>query len=302
MRNLSTALVCLAIALTADAQSPAMKPFEINMDRVKIAKFGASLGESTTYIVPTWNLSVSAQGSVWAKSGGAKAHGRYFVDGLTKDVMQGLAKKLQDDLVARLRGAGYTVLTFDDVKSEPDVASHGLEKVDARYGLPTGGGFGAPVTFVNAAPSDAQAFDKPIQGHTWWLRGLAKAKNALTIIPEAKFTVPQMFGETESGYARNSAGIITDPAMVFEGATVAGGNAKGTVGINIQRHGKRLAQEVTGTIRKIFEDKTTFNAAWETTSDDWVMTLDQTAFSDGILRVGFAINGLIVSEVQKAHH
>jgi hypothetical protein len=37
----------------------------------------------------------------------------------------------------------------------------------------------------------------------------------------------------------------------------------------------------------------------ETSSDDYIMELSQKAFSDGILRVGFAVNDLIVAEIKK---
>ena len=300
MRKFIMLLVGITTATVAAAQSAAMKPFELNMDRVKVSNFGGNFSSSKTYLIPTVNLVVSARGSVWAKSGGAKAHGKYYVDGLSKPMLQELSRKLQDDLVTRMRAAGYTVLTYEDVKGEPDVASHSLNKPDQRYGLPTTGGLGMPVTFVVATPTDAQAFDSPIQGPAWWLRGIAKAKDLIVIVPEIKFTVPQMFGETESGYKRDSAGIATDPAMVFEGAAIYGVNAKGgTPSIQVQRHGKRLAAEVTGTIRKVSEDKTTFSAVWETTSGDFVMTLDPTAFTDGILRVGYAVNGLILAEAAK---
>jgi hypothetical protein len=291
-----------SIASAAFAQSPAMKPFEINMDRVKVTSFGGNLGSSRTYLIPSVNLVVSAMGSVWAKSGGAKAHGKYYVDGLKKELLQELAAKVQDDLVTRMRAAGYTVLTYDDVKSDPTVASQGRNTADARFGLPTTGGLGMPVTFVVATPTDAQAFDAPIQGSAWPFRGLAKAKDLIVLVPEIRYTVPQMFGETESGYKRDSAGIATDPAMILEGVTVSAVNAKGgQPGIQIQRHGKRLAADVAGTIRKVSEDKTTVSGSWETASGDYVMTLDPTAFSDGILRVGYAVNGLIVAEAVKAH-
>ncbi|MCU1349164.1 MAG: hypothetical protein JWO56_2194, partial [Acidobacteria bacterium] len=165
MRRMVTSLVfTMSMASAALAQSPAMKPFEINQDRVKVTSFGGNLGSSKTYLIPAVNLVISAQGSVWAKSGGAKAHGKYYVDGLKKDLLQGLASKIQDDLITRMRAAGYTVLTYDDVKAEPDVASHGRNRPDARFGLPTTGGLGMPVTFVVAAPTDEQAFDAPIQG------------------------------------------------------------------------------------------------------------------------------------------
>jgi hypothetical protein len=129
--------VSLALAVSATAQSPAMKPFELNMDRVKVSAFGGNFAQTKSYLVPTYTVQVSSLGSVWAKAGRTKAHAKYYVDGLDKALLQSLSKKLQDDLVAKMRSAGYSVLTYEDVKNDPDVTSHGLLKADDRYGLPT---------------------------------------------------------------------------------------------------------------------------------------------------------------------
>jgi hypothetical protein len=290
----------LAFAVSATAQSPAMKPFELNMDRVKVSKFGGDFAQTKSYLIPTYTVEVSSLGSVWAKAGRTKAHAKYYVAGLDKALLQGLSKKLQDDLVAKMRSAGYSVLTYEDVKNEPDVSGHGLLKVDSRYGLPTGGGLGMPVTFVIANPTDAQAFDSPIQGPAWWLRGLSKGKDLTVIVPDLTFTTPQMFGQASSTEHTDSAGISTDPRMLLQSAKVYGMTPKGgTPAIQVQQHGMRTAADVAGTIRKASEDRTTVSHVFETSSDDYIMTLDQTAFSDGVLRVGFAVNDLIVAEVKK---
>jgi hypothetical protein len=292
--------VSLALALSATAQSPAMKPFEINMDRVKVSAFGGNFAQTKSYLIPTYTIQVSSLGSVWAKAGRTKAHAKYYVLGLDKALLQSLSKKLQDDLVTKMRAAGYSVLTYDDVKTEPDVASHGLLKTDSRYGLPTGGGLGMPVTFVIANPTDGQAFESPIQGPAWWLRGMSKAKDLTVIVPELTFTTPQMFGQASSTEHVDSAGISTDPRMIFESAKIYGMTPKGgQPAIQVQQHGKRTAADVAGKITKVSEDVTHVNHAFEWGSDDYAMQLDQTAFSDGILRVGFAVNDMIVAEVKK---
>ncbi len=303
MRICSAILFASAIAASAAAQSPSMKPFEINMDRVKVSSFGGNFGTTTTYLIPTLRVRVSVQGSVWAKKGGAKAHGKYFVSGIDHDMMQGLAKTLQDDLVTKMRVAGYTVLTYDDIKSEPDVAGISLDKIDSRYGLPTSGGLGMPVTFADATPTDAQAFAKPIQGPAWPFRGISKTKDLTVIVPELTFTTPQMFGQTETSAYTDKAGISTDPSMIFEGAAVYGVNPKGGgPAITVQRHGKRPAADVAGKITKMNEDTMHVAHVLESTSGDFVMDLDKAAFTDGILRVGLAMNDLIVAQVKKDHH
>jgi hypothetical protein len=292
--------VSLAIAASAAAQSPAMKPFDLNMDRVKVSTFGGNFAMTKSYLIPTYTIQVSSLGSVWAKAGRTKAHAKYYVYGLDKALLQGLSKTLQDDLVTKMRAAGYSVLTYEDVKNEPDVTSHALLKVDSRYGLPTGGGLGAPVTFVIANPSDAQAFESPIQGPAWWLRGISKEKALTVIVPELTFTTPQMFGEASSTEHVDSAGISTDPRMIFEGAKIVGTNPKGgQPAIQVQKHGMRTAADVAGKITKVSEDRTTVSHVFETSVDDYVMQLDATVFSDGILRVGFAVNDMIVAEIKK---
>ena len=295
--------IACAIAMSAFAQSPAMKPFEINMDRVRVSTFGGNFGGTDTYLIPTLRLRLSVQGSVWAQKGGAKTHGKYYVIGADHDVMQDLATKLQNDLVTKMRAAGYKVLTYDDVKSEPDVAGQSLNRVDARYGFPTSGGLGMPVTFIDVTPTDAQAWSSPAAGPAWPFRGLAKAKNLTVIIPELTFTTPQMFAKTEHGWLEDKAGISMDPTMIFEGAMVVGLTPKGGgPAIQVQQHGKRTASDAPGKIIKANEYKMHVQHIEDFSSADFIMDLDKDAFSDGILRVGFALNDVIVAQVKKDHH
>lgn len=302
MRRAIIALVFIVAghANTVRAQSPAMKPFELNMERVKITKFGGKFSDSKTYFVPSYVLNVSVRGSVWASKGGAQAHGKFFVDGLEPPLMHGLAAKLQADLITRMRAAGYTVLTFEDLKSEPDVVGRSRDKIDEKAGLPVR--HGTPLSYVIAAPTEEQQFNNGGQGAAWPFRGIAKEKGLMVLAPEITFTVPQMWGVTRAGYASNSAGISTDPAMMLEGAWIAAVNGKGgTISILIEKHGMRLATEVTGTIKQLSEESYNFSADWKRTSGDFSMTLDQVAFGDGVMRVGLAINAMIVAELDKAH-
>jgi hypothetical protein len=88
--------------------------------------------------------------------------------------------------------------------------------------------------------------------------------------------------------------------MLLESAKIYGMTPKGgTPMIQVQQHGKRTAADVAGTITKASEDRTHVSHVFETRSEDYIMELDQKAFSDGILRVGFAVNDLIVAETKK---
>lgn len=296
--------VLALLAAFAVAGRAAMTPFEVNMDRVKVSHFGGSLGSATTFIIPTVSLMITSHGDVWAQSrngeANAQARAKFYVSGLKKEVVQGLARQVQDDLVAKLRAAGYTVLTYDDVKSNAEIAGHGRDAPDSKWGLPTN--TKDSLTYVIATPTDAQAFDRPINGPVWWMRNVAKEKGAVILVPEITFTVPQVYGEKEVGYKRAAANIVLKPAMMLQGAMIWGIDAKGgSSNIQVQQHGKRLAAEVAGTAKMLSEDKTEFSRAWQRSSADYLFTLDQAAFSDGVLRVGYALNSMTVDQIKKAH-
>lgn len=294
----------LALSVLALSTSPAraeITPFELNMDRVKIVDPKGLA--APTYFVPSANLVISCSGSVWAqsKAGGsnAKAHGKFFVNGLDKTFLQGLARKAQDDLVAKLRATGATVYTYDDLKAEPIIAGRGRLSPDAKWGFPTW--TQSPLTFLRVTPTDEQEFERGLAASpAFWLHSLAKEKKLIVLLPEITFTVPQMWGEVEAGYKRDSAGIAVNSTMLLHGGMVYVDNPQGSfTGIQIQTHGKRPASEVTGTIKKMSEDTTSFSAAWKQSSSDWVMTLDPQAFADGILRVSYAINDMTVEQIKK---
>lgn len=304
MRRILLSLLLATLAGTAAAE---MKPFELNMDRVKMVDVKKPLAFGSTYFIPTVNLRVSASGDVWAqqkntvfKTNNSKAHGRFYVKGLDKAFVQGLARQVQDDLVAKLRAAGYTVMTYDDLKGETDIAGHDRDKADPQWGLPIEGK--ENLDFALISPSDEQTFDVPLTGPLFWMRGVAKDKQVIIIVPEITFEVPVMVGETESTYSTFKAGISVNPAMRLNGAMVwvmDGKQRSGT--IQIQQHGKRLASEKAGTPKLVDEDTTSFSSSWKSNKSNWVMDLDPTAFSDGLLRVSYAVNDLIVKEAKDAH-
>jgi hypothetical protein len=76
----------------------------------------------------------------------------------------------------------------------------------------------------------------------------------------------------------------------------------GPVAIQVQQHGKRLAADVAGKIVKASENNLHVAHVQDFTSADYVMDLDKPVFTDGILRVGYALNDVIVAQVKKDHH
>jgi hypothetical protein len=299
-RFCSASVLLVASAISAVA---AAAPFELNMERVSSSSFGGSLTSSKTFFIPTVTIMVSAYGSVWAQSkngsANAQAHGKFYVKGLDKELVQGLAKQLQEDLVAKMRAAGYTVFTYDDLKDLPVIANHGREAGDEKWaGLPTM--TKDPLKYLIANPTDAQNFDRPITGPLFWLRSVALEKNLILIVPEITFSVPQLTGKTEKGYKTAEASLLMLPALKLQGAVIWTADAKGSVTILVQEHGQRPAKEVAGVSKKLSEDDTNFSSSWGRSSADFLFTLDQAAFSDGVTRVGTQINSMIVAQIQKA--
>lgn len=109
-----------------------------------------------------------------------------------------------------------------------------------------------------------------------------------------------MWGETDSGYKRDSAGIAVNTVMLLHGAAIHVTNPQNRfMNISTQTHGKRTASDMTGTITLMSEDKSEFSKAWQRNSSDWVKMIDPAAFSDGVRRVGGAINAMIADQVKK---
>ena len=293
------ALMALALAGRASAELP---PFQLNPDRIKIAAFGGSMASSKTYYVQTATIIVSASGSVWSQSkngsANAQAHAKFYVRGLDKAMLQDLARQVQDDLVAKLRAAGLTVLTYEDLKTDPRIMKHSRDEPDDKWHLPTWSK--DPNVYLLANPTDAQAFDKPITGPLFWLQDLAKEKNLIMIVPELTFNVPQVWGEKTTGYKRAEANINITPALKFMGAMIYIANGKGPVNIQIYEHGTRLVAENAGTLKKVDEDSYNFTSSWGRSSADYVFTLDQKVFAAGVLRVADQVNTYTVEQIKKA--
>lgn len=297
MRNFALfALLSILFISTVHAQQPP-PPFNINMDRVEITRKG-NFAKSKTYIIPTVYLRVMArtQSSIKSKdSSGASVKAKIFIDGIEKSLFQGLAKKIYDDLVAKTRAAGYTVLTYDDLKA--DLAGMERMKVNGKYGFPTKLSDGAAgVDYAIVTPSDEQAFDYGVTGILFRYRDLGKKKDAVVLVPDISYSITEVAGKTGSDIWGKSASLAVLPPMRLKSAQVYAND--GT--IYIQEHGARLAAEVAGTAKKVSEENFDY-AGWSRTTGDYLFTLDPVAVSAGILRVGYAVNDLTVKTIQSEH-
>lgn len=191
---------------------------KVSVDRGKVVR------DLDKILVPTVVLRVAVKGGLtvmnrgrfWETDGNtAKAKAKFVVGGLDKEYLQNLAKSLQDDYVARLREAGFTVLTWDDVKSNALVAEMKRYKPDEKYGMPSGGQIGTSNTYLMAFPSDEQAIDPPFQGYGWGFRKVMKELDAGLMVPEYTVDAPLLSGEKEHGITSRGASVRVFPEMTM---------------------------------------------------------------------------------------
>ena len=173
----------------------------------------------TTYVTLVTEGRVSAtkqSGAFQQGNATARASANFKVNGIDKAYAQKLAKAALDNLVGQLRGAGYTVLTYADVKDRDvfrNAAREAGPKVDSEGGLNT----------LTVAPSDEQLFQSGFAGglfSEFIAGGKTRIADATLIIPNYVFHAPQAWAEGSRGY--NS---VSATANVVHGMNMASARA-----------------------------------------------------------------------------
>jgi hypothetical protein len=226
-----------------------------------------------------------------------------MVAGLEKAYVQGLAKQVQDDLVARLRAAGHTVLTYADVKDNPEVVKMGRHKADDGYGMPLDSPRGSSNTYVMAFPSDEQAIDPPFQGYGWGFRKVIKDLDVVVMVPEYRVDAPLLGGSKRHGMSSRGASVSISPDMTMHGYapffTPKKWGSVVTKGIIDD-----LSTEDVGQIGDATDDSPKFanavsaglaalsplGADLQTKSGTWGMKIDQAKYSTSVLRGAVSLN------------
>jgi hypothetical protein len=257
-----------------------------------------SCAKGTTYLIPTLYLHVTARNTQHAGGGlgnaGSKA--RVFVQGPGKAGLQALAAQIHADIVGQMRAAGFTILTFDDVKA--DLADKARMASNPRYGMPTHGARAFPgIDFVVVTPNDEQAVDYGMMGPSANFGKAATHVNATLLLPEIFLTLPQLGASASSSqgltWRSSEAKISFDPAMHLGGANVYGSTAKGAwCSILVPEHGGRLAAPVAGEFREIGVVRDDYGD-WSTKRGDFTFVVDDAAFRTGALAVGHSLGRLI---------
>lgn len=190
---------------------------------------------SKTIIVPTIHLRVMTHGSVFVAKGiggsTASAKGTFSVHGIEKPALQALSAQLQDSLVKNLRAGGWTVLTYEDIKNDPEVTQLERRKGEEPWGFAQEKDGGGRLHYAVVTPSDEQCFKPAMQGLNWSFRHVAKARNATVIIPQIDIYVPQVWAESRKGYSSASASVKSLPGMNLNHVMITGINGGGGGGV-----------------------------------------------------------------------
>jgi len=260
--------------------------------------------DAKTYLVPTVTLHLSHHGSISirneSRGASANASATFGVEGLDKAVAQGLAAKIQEDLVTKLRAAGFNVLTWDDVKDHESITKRDRRTPDKDMGLPSSKDVQGKLNYMVTNPSDDQAI---ATGRGWApmaYMNVAKEKQAVVLWPEIWFDYPQMTANKSSGYRSARAGIAVAPGMDMRSFMVHVMNPKGAGGA-IRAVGPIDVADEVGALEQIGSTSTRIASNIGRRKGDYALTLDLAAFSDRLLRAGAGVNDLIVAQAVQAH-
>ncbi len=290
------------------------------------------LDYNRTIVVPTayvkfvvdGKVGVSKQGSALSTIGGGsansvKASAKYHLNGLDKSLAQSIAKRAYDDFVGQLRAAGYTVLTFNDIKGRDYMQGIALAKTDAKWGLPVESPAGSSDTLLVAAPSDEQLIKIGFTGpfSEFISMGKPKIKDATVLIPTYTLVAPQIWGETGATYSSISAGIQTAPGMNLQAASVIwmgkpkvrmmhgipGVATKAPV-LNISTNAGTLSKTDTtsNAANALSKGLSLLSGAGSITSNsaDYTFTVDPEAYSTGAMKGISAFNAEVAKVAREA--
>lgn len=309
---------CLAKPAASPAAAPvAAAPAAMGHMEV-VAAYADDLSDyGRTVVVPTAYVKVLVQGrtvvtqpgnSLQTLGGGkpnaVEAIASYRVAGMDKALAQSLARQAYDDFVAKLRAAGFTVLTYDDVKARYYVQVAVRDKADPAWGMPVEAPQGSGNVYLVAAPSDEQQFRIGLTGvfTEFMNRGLSKFDDAVVVIPTYTLVAPQVWGETGTGYKTISAKLNAQPGMSLQYASATwlgrsrlrstGGKAAGVVLRNPVANLSPRAGELVRTADTTPTASNTLSKALSlltgagrthTTSVEYAFTIDRNAYEAGAM-------------------
>lgn len=298
MRRLISTAAAIVLASTA-AQGQENTPL-FKEDAID-PRNPAVLHDSKTYVVPYVQVLASTDGDMWSDAGSARMHAKFYNYGIDKATMQDLAKQLHADLVSKLKALGITVLTYDDVKDTDTMkgADRRTPDKDPQYdGMNTTQWRGAGPHYVIATDRDEDNIKPALQGIAWGLRGIAKDKDAIVLVPEYWFGMPVASSEQQTGAFMDQAGVYVVPGMRLIMANAQFINNRGRGGA-VQIKWPHKVSDNIGTVSK-GEMETASYAGVKRGTQDYAIRIDKERFRAAIMRGGAAFNDVLIDQVKKS--
>jgi hypothetical protein len=232
-----------------------------------------------------------------------------MVSGIDKQFAQELAGKVQADLIARMKAAGLTVKSYDEVKGDPEWAKQDRFEPNKDYGMPTDDQGG--INYIIAAPSDEQAIKGGLRGYVWGLRKFAKNVDAIAIVPRYTFESPQMAGEKSASYSTTKASIEVQPGVTLIMAMTQFVDQDEKGGYTMLPGGYREVADNVGELIKGGTDKYNLGSTSGFMGSQgsitgvksvWLFKVDRAAYTDAIMYGASSYNQNLVDQIMKQHN
>ncbi len=298
---------CSSLPIKMSANTTFDKPDE------QLNAWGVDLFTSSkTILVPTSYVQTLVHGEQKASNNGAHSKVNVTVKGMTEQLGQELATILHQDLVSRLRDSGWNVLTYKDIKSNPEVAGDladidimKLDKDLGFVGFETNYAGAGDKIWLLSSPKGVPVFDFDFTGTNPPIvdfESIGREIGANPIIPRYVFMAPVMYSETSDGYKRSTASAGLVPAMeMLHGFSYI----MYPYGSVYTKQTIRLSENI-GDIKKVSssssDDRSLFvgNIFRSMSKGEYVMTLDVTAYKKAALQAGKDLNKVAVEAINAA--
>ncbi len=312
IRKLFISLFILAVSGTSAAGSNLLPNDSFDTPNKQFHVKGIKkFGKSDTILLPMIYLHTLVQGTHKQSKGGAHAKAEFSVSNLSPDLGAELATEIHHDLVLKLRSSGWTVLTYEDVKDHAGwskLKRARPEKVIGVDGFKNNLGFGDQywmTSYPKGTPNlKTQSFGAKGAAdlHSVHTK-VAKKIGANLLFPVLRFDSPVAYGSSGRGYKKTKASASVIPAMELGYAHSGFYSVKGAWGGVDLKSSVRISESV-GSITKVDESSGkdvslfTFKTFRSIAKGDYVMTLDEAAYRNTILKVAKDYNDLLVSALK----
>ncbi len=320
LKSATFALATLALAFTAPVTFAAapLAPGEAITFKLQRSR-ESDLRASPTITIPTVYLELGVAGKVsgtkQSGSNTAKAKAHWAVGGLDKAFAQSIAKKIEDDLVTKLRAAGYTVKTWADIKDLEPMKKAERRPFDATWGAPVAKSvFSGDNIALTIAPSDEQYF-KTAMAWGVFNQFISRTKSVIgegtILIPTFTIAAPQAWATTERGYKRASATAHVAHGMNLTQARADFMTDKGSGGtvmtteqiINLNEKVGDLTEKDTtshaGNAISAALGTLTGTGSIKSASGYYHLEIDRAAYEAAILRAALPFNSVITESAKK---